>query len=49
MRIGMLSFHLVQSNRRLELEIKEMERTYQSLKEEFNYISSHFNLLYPSE
>ncbi|MCD6550974.1 hypothetical protein [Thermotoga sp.] len=49
LKMGVLAFQLTQANRRLEIEIKEMERTYQTLKEEFNHISSYFDVVYPTE
>ncbi|KAF2959657.1 hypothetical protein AS158_04200 [Thermotoga sp. 38H-to] len=49
LRVGVLAFHLTQNNKKLEIEIKELERTYQALEEEFYHISSYFDLLNPSE
>ncbi|WP_148186656.1 hypothetical protein [Thermotoga petrophila] len=47
--MGVLAFYLTQNNKKLEIEIKELERTHQALKEEFYHISSYFDLLNPSE
>jgi len=43
------TFHVVQENRRLELEITRLELTYRSLVDEFKQLMTHFEIHAPSE
>ncbi|XQT35210.1 putative membrane protein [Thermotoga neapolitana DSM 4359] len=47
--MGVLTFQLTQANRQLEIKIEEMKTTYQTLREEFNHISSYFDVVHPAE
>ncbi|WP_101513270.1 hypothetical protein [Thermotoga sp. SG1] len=49
LRMGILTFKLTQANRQLEIRIEEMKTTYQTLKEEFDHISSYFDVVHPAE
>ena len=49
LRMGVLTFQLTRANRQLEIKIEEMKTTYQTLREEFNHISSYFDVVHPAE
>ncbi len=48
-KVSAHTFHVVQENRRLELEITRLELTYRSLVDESKQLMTHFEIHAPSE